>query len=126
MVVSVEAKARIAELWAAGAPAWKIREVAGVSRHAVLRQVRRLRRPAKIESVRSLLRLSLAEREEISRGLAAGESLRAIGRRLSRAPSTISREGEPQRWPSALSGLRSRSGDGPAGSTSQACQARPV
>jgi IS30 family transposase len=41
---------------------------------------------------RSPLRLSLAEREEISRGLRAGESERAIGRRLRRAPSTISRE----------------------------------
>ncbi len=40
----------------------------------------------------SPLRLSLAEREEISRGLRAGESYRAIGRRLERAPSTISRE----------------------------------
>ena len=36
--------------------------------------------------------LSLADREEISRGLAAGESLRSIARRLHRAPSTISRE----------------------------------
>jgi transposase, IS30 family len=90
--LSVEAKARIAELWAAGAPAWKIREEAGVSRHAVLRQVRRLRRRVAEEPVRSPLRLSLVEREEISRGLAAGESLRAIGRRLGRAPSTISRE----------------------------------
>jgi IS30 family transposase len=41
---------------------------------------------------RSALRLSLKEREEISLGLAAGESVRAIGRRLVRAPSTISRE----------------------------------
>ena len=41
---------------------------------------------------RSPLRLSLADREEISRGLQAGESYRAIGRRLGRAPSTISRE----------------------------------
>src|ERR687897_2463855 len=38
------------------------------------------------------LRLSLAEREEISRGLAAGESVRAIAAVLGRAPSTISRE----------------------------------
>src|SRR5262249_38686038 len=32
------------------------------------------------------------EREEISRGLAGGESLRAIAARLGRAPSTVSRE----------------------------------
>ena len=37
-------------------------------------------------------RLSFVEREEISRGLQAGESLRRIAARLGRAPSTISRE----------------------------------
>jgi IS30 family transposase len=36
--------------------------------------------------------LQIAEREEISRGLAAGESVRWIARRLARAPSTVSRE----------------------------------
>lgn len=36
--------------------------------------------------------LSLAEREEVSRGLMAGESLRTLAARLKRAPSTISRE----------------------------------
>lgn len=36
--------------------------------------------------------LTLADREEISRGLAAGKGLRAIARTLGRAPSTISRE----------------------------------
>ena len=36
--------------------------------------------------------LSLAEREEISKSLAAGKSFRAIARQLGRAPSTISRE----------------------------------
>ena len=41
---------------------------------------------------RSPLRLSLGEREEISRGLEAGASSRAIARRLSRAPSTITRD----------------------------------
>ena len=42
--------------------------------------------------VRSSLRLSLAEREELSRGLLAGESFRVIAAGLGRAPSTISRE----------------------------------
>src|SRR4051794_28721109 len=41
---------------------------------------------------RSPGRLRLAEREEISRGLAAGLSLRAIAAGLGRAPSTVSRE----------------------------------
>lgn len=36
--------------------------------------------------------LTSTEREEISRGLAQGESIRAIAARLERAPSTISRE----------------------------------
>jgi len=41
---------------------------------------------------RSRLALTLSEREEISRGIAVGLSLRAIARQLKRAPSTISRE----------------------------------
>ena len=41
---------------------------------------------------RSRVALSLAEREEISRGVAGQQSLRCIARRLERPPSTISRE----------------------------------
>ncbi len=41
---------------------------------------------------RSRLSLTLAEREEISRGVVAGHSLRLIAASLGRAPSTISRE----------------------------------
>src|SRR3954468_9187954 len=41
---------------------------------------------------RSLRVLSLAEREEISRGVAAGRSLRSIADALGRAASTVSRE----------------------------------
>ncbi|MCX5782915.1 MAG: helix-turn-helix domain-containing protein, partial [Elusimicrobia bacterium] len=37
-------------------------------------------------------RLRFCEREEISRGLAAGESIRDIAVRLGRSASTISRE----------------------------------
>jgi IS30 family transposase len=38
------------------------------------------------------LRLSMGEREEISRGIARCESLRSIASRLDRSPSTVSRE----------------------------------
>jgi hypothetical protein len=41
---------------------------------------------------RAPLALGLEEREEISRGIAAGRSIRRIGARLGRAPSTVSRE----------------------------------
>jgi IS30 family transposase len=65
---------------------------------------------------RGLLALTLTEREEISRGIASGSSIRDIARRLERATSTVSREvarhgGRPgyraneadrQAWASAL------------------------
>lgn len=41
---------------------------------------------------RSRLALTLAEREEISRAMAAGHSIRSIANGLGRAPSTVSRE----------------------------------
>jgi len=41
---------------------------------------------------RSRQALTLAEREEISRGMVAGQSLRCIALTLDRAPSTVSRE----------------------------------
>ena len=44
------------------------------------------------ERHRSRLALTLSEREEISRGIASGESIRGLARRLGRAPSTVSRE----------------------------------
>jgi IS30 family transposase len=51
---------------------------------------------------RSELRLSLEEREEISRGLAAGDSIRAIAEALGRSASTVGQEvnanGGPKRY----------------------------
>ena len=41
---------------------------------------------------RSRLALTVAEREEISRGVVAGHSMRSIAVSLGRAPSTVSRE----------------------------------
>ena len=66
---------------------------------------------------RSRRALRAGEREEISRGLARSESLRQIGRRLGRAPSTVSREvrrhgGRPTIVRRARTPVR---GPGPAG-----------
>ena len=47
-------------------------------------------RPA--DRVRAATTLTQAEREEISRAIATGESMRSVAARLGRAPSTISRE----------------------------------
>jgi transposase, IS30 family len=60
---------------------------------------------------RSALRLSLAEREELSRGLVAEDSLRTIAARLGRAPSTISRE---VAWSGPRSGYRAWRADSEA------------
>ncbi|MES2188330.1 MAG: IS30 family transposase [Pseudomonadota bacterium] len=57
--------------------------------HRILAETGGIRPP---ERHRSRLALTLAEREEISRGLAAGESIRCVAARLDRAASTISRE----------------------------------
>jgi DNA-binding CsgD family transcriptional regulator len=55
----------------------------------ILERTGGIRPPTRRRSSRSL---TLSEREEISRGLAAGRSLRSIALRLGRTPSTISRE----------------------------------
>ena len=84
-----------AEVWRRYRTGESMRSISRALRPS-LDQVRRLiaarggrapRRP-----VPSAWRLSLAEREEISRGVAAGDSCRGIARRLRRAPSTVSRE----------------------------------
>jgi IS30 family transposase len=74
-----------------------IREIVteiGCSRSTVKSVVRRLgkRESRGIVWSPGAHRLSLAQREEISRGLSVGEPIRAIARRLDRAPSTVSRE----------------------------------
>jgi IS30 family transposase len=90
--ISDAERLRIAELLAEGAPVWRLHQEINRSRYAIRRAVVALQRPARREPKRSPLRLSLAEREEISRGLAAGESLRRIAGGLGRAPSTVCRE----------------------------------
>lgn len=57
--------------------------------HATLRKRGGIAPP---ERHRSRLALTLSEREEISRGIAAGEPARRIAARLGRSPSTVTRE----------------------------------
>jgi len=90
---SAEVRARFWSARASGATLRDAASAAGVSRttgHYWLRDSGgnrpRARRP------RPALRLSLVEREEISRGLAAGLTLTAIARTLGRSVSTVSRE----------------------------------
>jgi IS30 family transposase len=90
--ISDTERQRIAALLAEGAPVWRLHQEINRSRYAIRRAVVALHCPPKREPRRSPLRLSLAEREEISRGLAAGEPVREIARRLGRAPSTVCRE----------------------------------
>ena len=83
------------ELWSryrAGEPIWKIALALSRSKNTVsfvLDSTGGLSPPLRRRAARSL---SLMEREEISRGLATGWSLRAIARALGRAPSSVSRE----------------------------------
>jgi IS30 family transposase len=90
--LSEREKQEIARLSATGLPSRLIGKEIGRHHRTVLDHLARLRRPAVPERARSALRLSFAEREEISRGLAGGASLRTIARRLGRASSTVARE----------------------------------
>ena len=90
--LSEREKEEIVRLSAMGLPSRLIGQQIGRHHRTVWGHLRRVRQPAPVEPVRSRLRLSLREREEISRGLAAGESRRSIARRVGRAPSTIARE----------------------------------
>lgn len=51
---------------------------------------------------RARCRLTMAEREEISRGLAAGQSTRAIATRFGRAPSTVDDEHRTRKTSAAV------------------------
>ena len=100
--LSEREKEEIVRLSAMGLPSRLIGQQIGRHHRTVWGHLQRLRRPTPAEPIRSRLRLLLREREEISRGLAAGESRRSIARRLGRSPSTIAREvtrnGEARRY----------------------------
>jgi hypothetical protein len=70
--LSARERERVAELVAEGAPFWRLVQEVPRSRYAIYRAVKRLKQPPAREPIRSPLRLSTAEREEISRGPGRG------------------------------------------------------
>ncbi len=88
-------EAEIAEVWerrGAGEPTRSIARRLGRNGSSIRRLFEDAGGVRPVPRKRSVRHLSLADREEISRGVARGESLRVIARRLGRAPSTVSRE----------------------------------
>ncbi len=85
-------KARIWDRWQRGNSLHKIARLLNTSYTSVHRNLALTCGIRPPQRNRSRLALTLAEREEISRGLATRRSLRFIATKLGRAPSTISRE----------------------------------
>jgi len=78
--------------WQRGETAVQISAVVGCNRNTVTWHITRAGGLRPRERRRAPRHLKLAEREELSRGLACGEGVRALARRVGRPPSTISRE----------------------------------
>ena len=87
--------AQKAVMWGRWKQGWTLRQIAHLfdrahgSIRGIFEQTGGLRPPPRS---RSPIALTLAEREEISRSIAEGQSIRSTAARLGRAPSTVSRE----------------------------------
>ncbi len=90
--LTAEQKRELWARWKAGQSLGEIGRALGRERSSIHRMVAITGGYPPADRRRSPRVLSLAEREEISRGLAAGASLRTLASRSGRAPSTISRE----------------------------------
>ena len=85
-------KTELWERWRRGEQMKSIGREFGKPSSSIFKHIRSTGGFTPVERRRGRLGLSLAEREEISRGLVAEQSIRAIARQLKRAASTISRE----------------------------------
>lgn len=80
------------ECWKRGDSLQKIAQLFDRNHSSILRILTESGGIRPAQRCRSRLALTLAEREEVSRAIVAGVSIRALAWRLGRAPSTISRE----------------------------------
>jgi IS30 family transposase len=85
-------KALMWERWRQGDSLQKIAQLFDRNHSSVERILAETGGICPAQRCRSRLSLTLAEREEISRAVAAGKSIRSIAGALKRAPSTVSRE----------------------------------
>ena len=85
-------KAQMWRRWQAGETCSEIAQALGKYPSQIHTWVHRRGGVAPLQRRRSGVALTLLEREEISRGLCAGHSIRTIAQRMSRAPSSVSRE----------------------------------
>jgi len=90
--LSPEEKAEIRRLAAKGLPVREIARQMGRAPTTIVDFIERTQRLTSPVRERSARQLCLAEREEISRGLAEGRSVRVIAARIGRSPSTVCRE----------------------------------
>jgi IS30 family transposase len=85
-------KALMWERWRQGDSLQKIAQLFDRNHSSVIRILAETGGIRPAQRCRSRLALTLAEREEISRAMVAGQSIRSIAAALGRAPSTVSRE----------------------------------
>ena len=90
--MSDEDRATLWRLWSQGSSFSEISRVIGYPPGSVYTVVKQTGGYVPPQRKRRDCHLTSTEREEISRGLARGDSIRAIAGQLGRAPSTISRE----------------------------------
>jgi IS30 family transposase len=90
--MSEQDQALLWECWHSGMSLQKIGTAVGISKPSVFLHLEKYGGYTPRPRQRRPDSLGVLEREEISRGLARGDSLRTIAARLDRSPSTISRE----------------------------------